>query len=212
MGSGTFNKHLEKFKDTHKDMEGVLICTGDSINEYKPIIGKNIVTIGVNRVYNHPKIVDTLDYYFFGSGYELPEEGDRRESIGKLDNKIIKMASSYRDGKVTGYGNILPENCKTINAIPFECGLVDFAKDISNDKMLGHSIVFPALQFLLYSGVKKINVVGADVDGFYCSGSEIHLHEWWVKFSKWFNGNYSNVEICIINPRRLSGIFTDVHQ
>lgn len=210
MGSATYNKHLEKFKDTHKDMEAVLMCTGDSINEYKPIIGENIITVGVNNIYKYPNLVKTLNYYFFGSGYEL--EPDRRTSIRNLDDKIIKMASSYRDGKPTGYGNILPENCKDINAIPFECGLVDFTNDIANDKMLGHSIVFPSLQFLLYTGVKKINIVGADIYGFYNTYNENHLYEWWAKFSEWFNKNYSNVEINIINPKKLKGMFNDVYQ
>jgi len=202
-----YNGHLFKYKDIHKDGEAVVLATGPSLTKYKLIEKNNAIIAGVNGIYNYTQFVEKLNYYFFGSHYEI--DSNHKEKVNSLDEKIIKFASVYRDGVPTGFGNITPENAEKINAIPFECGLVNFTNDIAGYKMLGHSIIFPTLQFLLYTGVKKINVVGCDIIGFYDSNNEAHLKEWWEKFKIWIASAYPEVEIIIINPVGLKGIFKD---
>lgn len=210
MNKATFNKHLEIYKDLHKDKTAILFTTGPTLKEYIPIAGEGIIRIGVNKIYKHPNITETLNYYFFGSSYENNVE--HRVEVNQIDNKIKKFASVYRDGAETGLGNITLQNAEKINATPFECGLIDFATDISDVKILGHSIVFPSLQFLLYTGVNKIYVVGCDVNNYYEQENVTHLKEWWQKFKNWVYEVYPHIEIIIINPVGLKGMFIDLNQ
>ena len=203
-----YNTSLEVYKNLHDGKEAVVLCTGQSLNNYKPITGD--IVVGVNRIYNYPELLKSLDYYFFGSGYET--DSAHKININSIDERIQKFASAYRDGASTGYGNITPEHATAINAIPFECGLINFTNNISEYKILGHSIIFPAMQFLLYTGVKKIYVVGCDIVGFYDSGNENHLKEWWDKFKAWVTEAYPKIEIVVVNPVGLKGMFIDHEQ
>ena len=205
-----FNKKLHIFKDINKDKDAVLMCTGNSVKKYVPIMGDNVVYAGVNRIYDYPDLTNLLDYYFFGSHYEI--DSKHKENIDLINPKIQKFASTYRDGQITNLGNITPESAGKINALTFECGLINFTNDIANFKMLGHSIVFPALQFLLYTGVKKIYLVGSDISGFYDKKNEEHLLEWWTKFKVWVEDVYPNVEIVCVNPIGLNGMFKEINQ
>lgn len=203
-----FNSHLITYKDIHKDKEAVIMATGNSIKNYIPVIGEDKVFLGLNKIYYYPDLLNISKYYFFGSGYEI--EFEHKINVDLISDKIQKFASVYRDGNVTSLGNIYPENAQKINAIPFECGLINFTDNISDYKMLGHSIVFPALQFLLYTGVKKISIVGCDISGF--QSDEQQLFEWWNKFREWVKIAYPNVEIVCVNPIGLKGMFKDVYQ
>lgn len=203
MGTGTYNKHLEVYKDIHKGMDGILLSTGPTIDKFKNFEGyDDLIKFGVNKIYRH-KFINDLDYYFFGSFYYV--EPDHKVNVDNLPKDLKKFSSVYRDGQETGLGNISRDDSDILGCVPFECGLEAFTDDISNDKILGHSIVFPVLQVMLYMGFKNIYIVGCDVTG---QDSKSNI-QWWHKFKTWKESTYEDVKITVINPITLRGLFND---
>ena len=125
-------------------------------------------------------------------------------------------------------GNLVPgcylhtdESAKKMGAIPIHCSTGAwkqdskfFAKDITSKDMYSHSIVFPALQLLLYAGIIKIYVVGCD-----CGGALSYIHEgsqWndgesvlvhWIAFKEFKEKEYPEVEMVVINSVNLKKLF-----
>ena len=214
--NSNFNKHLEKFKNIHNGKTGILFATGPSIKNYKSIEkSDNFIKFGVNTIYNYPEIVKELDYYFYGSHYYI--DSGHRENIEKVCSlkNITSFASAYEEGrshKDINRGNITPERAIEIGSIPFENNLSTFTNDIANYCTLGHSIVFPTIQFMLYMGITKIYLVGCD--GGFTSGVDSydpHLLYWWKKCKDFMDNNYSNVEIISVNPVSLKDVFIDIY-
>ena len=212
MYKSKYNKKLNKFKDIHKGKSAILFATGPTIKDYEPFEGsEKCIKVGLNRIYNYKKLLSDLDYFFFGSHYYVDEK--HRNNIDSVceNNEFIKLSASYENGTLTGRGNINPEDSLKLGAIPFENNLSDFSNDISKYAMLGHSIVFPAIQFILYTGVSTIYLVGCD--GGYTIGSvqsnDEHLLHWWSKFNEFKENYYNDVRIISINPISLKGRFED---
>ena len=202
MGTSKYNSGLKKYKDLHRGSEFVLIATGPTLNKFHKFNEyEKTIKVGVNKIYDNP-IINDLDYYFFGSDYYLNSE--HREKIEKLSPDINKFSSVYRDGSETGLGNINRSDSDRLNCTPFECCLDRFPDDQADDKLLGHSIIFPAIQIILYMGASKVYLVGCDLNG---HASE--LPHWWNEFKKWKDYKYPHVEISVINPVGLSGIFDE---
>ena len=208
------NKPLEKFKDIHKDMTAIIFATGPSIKNYTEIENsENFIKIGLNRIYDYPEILNTLDYYYYGSHYYLDKL--HKKNIEKVcENKnITTFASAYEDGrshKDINRGNITPERAIELGSIPFENTQKTFTNDIAQYCTLGHSIIFPPLQHILYMGFNKIYLVGCD-GGFTQgkSSDDVHLLNWWKKFVEFKNTYYPYVEIISVNPISLKYWFDD---
>jgi hypothetical protein len=202
MGTAKYNSGLKKYKDLHRGSEFVLIATGPTLNKFHKFDEyEKTIKVGVNKIYDNP-IINDLDYYFFGSDYYLNSE--HREKIEKLSPDINKFSSVYRDGSETGLGNINRSDSDRLNCTPFECCLDRFPDDQADDKLLGHSIIFPAIQIILYMGASKVYLVGCDLNG---HASE--LPHWWNEFKKWKDYKYPHVGISVINAIELSGIFDE---
>ena len=215
-----YNKPLEKFKNIHSGESAIIFATGPSINKYIPFEGsEECIKVGLNRIYVHEDITSDLDYYYFGSHYYLDET--HKKNIDKIclrstipgDYNFTKFASAYEDGVSHGEinrGNISPEDAIKIGAIPFENNLKYFTNDVANYSTLGHSIIFPPLQHILYMGIKIIYLVGCDggfMEGLN-SGDE-HLLHWWLQFKTFKEKYYNNIRIISINPVSLRGWFED---
>ena len=225
MIKATYNEGLEKFAGVNIGKSAALFATGPSLSIYSPVHFD--VAVGVNSVFNKPDILNILTDYFFGSSYEYHYKTGAgceqyRSKIKEIPNRIQKFSSVYREGKETGRGNITALSSKKINAIPFETNLTTFATDVSKYSMLGHSIVFPALQFLLFTGIKKLTLIGCDAtwpsEKVYIHNEDVpeedkneHYVEWWEKFKDFKDENYPDVEIISKNPMGLRGLFTDVY-
>jgi len=212
MYDSNFNKNLERFKNIHFKKSAILFATGPTIKKYKPFEGsENCIKVGLNRIYNYKNILSELDYFFFGSHYYVDKE--HKSKIDKVCKKykFTKLSASYENGSITGRGNIEPQDSIKLGAIPFENNLTHFTNDISNFAMLGHSIVFPAVQFILYTGISTLYLVGCD--GGYTVGSvqsnDKHLLHWWSKFNEFKIKYYNEIKIISINPVSLKGKFID---
>ena len=109
-----------------------------------------------------------------------------------------------------GRGNISPEDASQLGAIPFENNLSHFTNDVSKYATLGHSIVFPPLQIILYMGISTIYLVGCD--GGYTVGAQAgdsHLLRLWSEFKTFKEKYYKDVRVISINPVSLQGWFED---
>ena len=216
MYKSKFNKSLERFKNIHNGKTAILFATGPTIKKYTPLKNSvDFIEFGVNTIYNYPNITNNLNYYFYGSHYYI--HNVHRENIHKtcaLKN-ITSFASAYEEGrshKDINRGNITPERAIELESIPFENNLSTFTNDISEYATLGHSIIFPAIQIILYMGIKKIYIVGCD-GGFtqgQSSGDE-HLLFWWRKFVEFKKIYYPEVKIISVNPVSLKGWFDDIY-
>ena len=209
MYTATHNEHLKKFKDFHKNQSAILFATGPTIEKYQPFDGsQDCIKIGINSICDNQDLLFGLDYYFFGSGYY---KEPRKSRVDNIPSDIIKFGACYEHGSPTGRGNIHPDDCLKIGAIPFENNLTYFSNEISKYAMLGHSIVFPAIQFTLYTGVSTVYLVGCDCgfsEGPVTSGDPELLH-WWSTFKEFKEKYYSDVKIISINPVSLKGYFED---
>jgi hypothetical protein len=217
MYKSKFNKSLEQFNNIHKEKTGILFATGPTIKQYKHIENsENFITFGVNTIYNYPDITNDLNYYFYGSWYYVAH--DHRKNIEKFlveKKNIISFASAYEEGrshKDINRGNITPERAIALGSIPFENNLSTFTNDVSKYATFGKSIVFPALQIMLYMGINKIYIVGCD--GGYTDNnlSKVHsgdkrLLECWQKFIQFKKKYYPSVKIISVNPVSLEKYF-----
>jgi hypothetical protein len=206
-----YNKGFLSFKNIHAGKTGVLIAPGPSLCRWTS--DSNTINVGLSWVVNRPDIVNDLKYFFFGSGYHYTyafgscKDGDEvyREKINNLPDTIQKFASSYRNSELTGYGNITPDSAIEINAIPFDCQTPNnnsvFTKDIDDNMILGMTIVFPAIQFMLYTGLNKIFLVGCDHGGNFLNK--------WYEFKNFADIEYPDTRIISINPVALKGLFID---
>ena len=218
---------LQKYKDLHENESAVIFGSGPSLNSYDRslIPEKNVIFVGVNSLIFNDSL--ELDYYFCADDFEKRyEEGHPNRSFPLTQLEQIKSKSpalkTFCVTKIHGGAheavNILftSQEMADVRATSIEIstlsGAENFQKDITLKPMYNHSIAFPALQFLLYVGVKKIYLVGFDAGGkhsYFCEDKEWEDNQvWnWVEFRDFKNDKYPDVEIVSVNPRNLKGLF-----
>ena len=219
-----FNKIFSEYKNSHIDETATLFCTGPTLDEYNEADYPPSIKVGVNYICRHKFFNQehegsiNLDYYFFGhrreSGNELSVEGwgeSKKTATVKSETFIPKdfktnkekfCVSIINGGEDPNHYSV--KEAVDIGAIPIaaEHGRV-FPLDISRFPLYSHSIAMPAMQFLLYCGFKKIFLVGCD-----CSGDDYLCQiENWRQLKSFIDSNYPHVEIILVNPVSLTGLF-----
>ena len=222
-----------QFKDLHKGRVAALLCTGYSLNYYqKP--HPDVIQCGVNTSIFTPHRND-LDYYF------IQDSGQTGYTNSYLRRKTEYDA--YHPSLEKFYGVSLSKELRasagSAGAIPFEFSygtLVkyggytttdhaetpQFCKDIGAENALpatAGSVAFPALQFLLYTGVTTIYLVGCDVTVSDRAGDTIGSNtnnyarqgflKRWRQFAQWVAQAYPHVRIINVNPIGLCGLFKE---
>lgn len=216
MIKSTYNKSLGRFRNIHSGKTAILFATGPSIKNYKNLDdSENYIKIGVNRIYDYPQILKTLNYYYYGSHYYL--DILHKENIEKIcaNKNITTFAAAYEDGrshKDINRGNISPERAIELGSIPFENTLHTFTNDVEKYCTRGESIIFPPLQHILYMGFDKIYLVGCDC-GFTQgkSSGDTDLLNLWKGFKIFKDIHYPHVKIISVNPVSLRGWFDDIY-
>ena len=212
------NHIFKPYKDRHIGETGILFATGPTLNSYKPIDEKAI-KFGVNSIVFKKDI--KLDYHFFGDrplnhpdwidGYDYIDE------TYKTDINIQRFIHVLVDGKKLD-SQLNDDEVERLEGIGYEITTGDeIKKNISKYKLLNHSIVFSCLQFMLYTGIKRIYLVGCDMSNIRSFRDERALPQtmysgndhtsYWILFKKFIEVEYSNVEIISINPVGLKGMF-----
>jgi hypothetical protein len=194
------------FRRRHQGYEGILYGTGPSLNDYdfREDDGSRI-RVGLNSFITEKR---KIDYYFFG-------HMDARSA------KYLRAVKAFRGIKF-GYtkvdGNarptwLNPRQALDLRALPFELTEnIYFHDDIAAKPMVNHAINFAALQFMVYSGMKKIYLVGCDCSQVISNrdsgldknrGVEV-LVEAWKKFAEYAK---DRVEVVSVNPVALKDLF-----
>jgi len=219
------NEIFKEYKNIHKGESAVLVAGGPSLEKFIPL--KDIIYVGVNHIgkyklfnQNLPKSIK-LDYYFFSDRDRYMEKDFEvtRQKFGSclIDGEehpaiLTKKEVESLGGKAFEQSNYL--------YLDDDHGFPD---DISESPCYGHTITMPALQFLIYAGISKIYLVGADcsggpsfgIDGPDFFGKERDYTETlpdWTNFKKYLNKKKPNVRIVSINPVGLKGYFEDIYQ
>lgn len=182
------------------------------------------IHIGVNRAFQLNKV--DFDYYFLQdySG-KTPEYIEELNNYRK--NECVKFYGLTMEYKYEPERTVPESHAIKANALRyrtdrdfsnFNC---QFAYDISTQPLgCFETIVFPALQFALWTYPRRIYLVGCD-----CSLSGYaydtkyknylkpdNLISAYKKFKQFAHKYYPDVEIISINPVGLKGIFKDEYQ
>lgn len=237
---------FSRYKNIHKDGVGILFAPGPSLKKfnYDFISDDSFIQVGINSVIYNDNI--NLDYYF--SSHEKSRKKVRERQ---------RLAAQYKDGVVLNPVEVAYNKqvknifcCTTVNGsshpqhlnddeikgfgvIPYDViskpGFKNFKSDISKHSFYNQSNSFPAIQFLLYTGVKKIYLVGHDcgAGSSYLSPNERSIYDvflagekvrkkanlvpHWKICKEFIDINYPDVDIVSVNPVNLKGIFNDVY-
>lgn len=238
----THKQSFGKYKDIYRGKTIVVCAPGPSLNQYA--FDDRYIHIGVNSLLFHDKV--KLDYYFnqhipseydfWGNGVDVHPIRRKKylESFPKL--KCVKFI-----GQMVGDGwNISPPFGEVSNAEYGTYYISDretthhFCPDIRYGFLYGaRSVIFPALQFALFTNPQRILLVGADgysaasvnyfseesdaylKEAFATNRSEIlnditeGIGDIYKEFKKFAAIRYPNTEIIMVNSVHYKGIFRD---
>lgn len=212
------------FKAKHSGQDIVLMATGPSLKDYVPIA--NSVTIGVNQAFRRSGV--ELDY-LFAQDYEavskvMPDMNNYRKG------RCVKFYGYTTDWTSLERNHVIPES-DAIDAdalryrtdrnrvLPYEW---EFAYDlVSQPLACCGTIVFPAMQFALWTNPRRIYLVGCDCSNlghFEKNDSSLGnvdlrgLVRPWRELKKFAEIYYPKTEIISVNPVGLKGLFKDLYQ
>ena len=151
----------------HKNQEVVLLASGPTLNHFSPDMIPNAVFAGVNKVIVSERFRDVLSYWFasdYGNGLgKTAEEISKMHlprckkyfgimKVGHVAEKaaeVLQFPIHYIENQGAQYFYI------TDSALfPYDISLFPFTS--------GGSVIFPLLQFMMYTHPKRIYLVGCD--------------------------------------------------
>lgn len=209
-----------KYRGICAGKEVVIVGAGPTLDDYVPI--PDAIHIGVNKTFLCEKVA--LDYLFIQDYFEDTQDA----ADAYLPETCRKFYGYHPNGSV----GAIPEACATrANAeryffedLPL-CSRSPFPPDISRARLgTFSSVIFPALQFALWTHPKRIYLVGCDCTSLgHCRGitdktsagtkfplaTERLLHGW-SEMKKFAERFYPDVEIVSVNPVGLKGMFRDM--
>ncbi|MDR0485960.1 MAG: hypothetical protein LBH29_04465 [Elusimicrobiota bacterium] len=238
----THKKTFLPYRNFNSGKEAVLLATGPSLDDFKPI--KNAVYAGVNGAFRYKKV--NLDFYFTKHphpGFEnwaLNEGKDIAKFYGKIIGNFAHTGNNYSfqsraNAHIYAASHNNAKVFYQIFAEPEPENKEDhiFTYDIDSQVLVScYSIVFAAMQFLLWTNPSKIYIAGAD-----CCPQTARKHfsdskdddlkpetpnetfQWsvprviggWQKMKMFAEHFYPNTQIISINPIGLKGLFKDIY-
>jgi hypothetical protein len=235
-------KTFPKYKGINTGKNVVVMGSGNSLNYYETI--ENAIHIGVNSVSRFDKI--KLDYLFWA--HDWPSD---RKDVDEFRNKILNYPckkffcfaliahASLRDQ----YKNIenFEEFCYSRIwhiAVMKKSFRPKFAYNLSSEPLvMWPSIIFPAMQFALWTHPAKIYIAGCDLinEKIVEKKCNHYFHnynhndipisnnldairftkalyrDYWEMFKDFAQTMYPEIEIISINPIGLKGLFKDIY-
>jgi len=207
-----------EYRACHTGRDVVVVAAGPSLNYYRPI--ENAIHVGVNRVFQYPKV--HLDYYF-AQDFTNPNLPQFRQ----LDQVTAKIF----------LGIVANQAYQEINAsesLSVRLGASRYYFDTSPSDMIYpdirffpladyFTVVFPAIQFALYTNPAKLYLVGCDTSyfGYFSNDHQTESYDQmtmylshrlagYIKLKKFAAQYYPDTCIYSINPVNLRGLFSDV--
>jgi hypothetical protein len=212
-------KTFTPFKNKHQNQEIVVIGTGPTAKLYTPL--KDAIHLGVNHSFLLKNV--KLDYFFIQDFYE------KKDMIKDINNyqgnnciKFYGLTTEYEGG----YNRVVPESDAILaSALRYRTDweqLEGFQSKFSYNittQALGcfGSVIFPSLQFALYTNPKRIYIVGCDLtNNHFYDNKTLHnyynkYYPTWQKFKEFAQIYYPSTEIVSINPVGLKGMFKDIY-
>lgn len=205
------------FKNKHRGQDIVILASGLTLKYFKPL--KNCVYIGVNKSFAARKA--PLDYLFIQdfSG-ATPGYINKVKSLDCVKFYGLTCEDTFPE-------RTIPEDLRLdAGAYPYRADWenipnfqTEFAYDLSTQSLgCGGTVVFPALQFALWTNPRRIYLVGADTS---CAGYfdgkgknflvPDRLLPLYRKFKAFARQYYPCTEIISVNPVGLKGIFKDIY-
>ncbi len=239
----THRNTFGKYKDINKGKTVVICAPGPSLNRYQ--FNETFIHIGVNSVIFNNKL--KLDFYFnqhipantdFGTNGLDIEPAVRQKYIKYFsESKCIQFLGQ----KIGKDWNISPPfgEYSNSNYNPYYISDIEtthqFFADIRYNFLYGStSIIFPALQFALFTNPKRILIVGSDgynvsKENYYSKYIDEELDkrianiskenflisvnkkmiEIYKELQKFALIRYPNTEIIMVNPVHFKGIFKE---
>ena len=212
--------HADTFGQYKNSLHGkdvVLVATGPSLKNFIPL--KDVVYVGVNKAFTYDKI--KLDYSFV-QDYTIGEI-----TLDQLEKYAGQNGTKLFYGDIVGIAHI-PEECakragaKRYYTDSFREPNFKLAHQIDQEPLGDfNSIVFSAMQFILWCHPKRVYIVGCDCSlGGYFNSKEknsfcvpaTEMVKRWENLRDFAKEFYSDVEIISINPVGLKGVFKDLYQ
>ncbi|MDR2133392.1 MAG: hypothetical protein LBP30_08675 [Clostridiales Family XIII bacterium] len=224
---------FEEYLNLHAGREIVLVATGSTLNDYKPIEGA--VHVGVNTAYRYEKVC--LDYHFsqdYQREYFCLVNGKEKYDAyinGIINIKCKKFIGHYSQDSPVKYIEISQSDFNQMAATRYfvdnEPSETIYPDIRFHPLMCFFSIVFPAMHFALFTNPRRIYLVGCDLiaEGKYkhFDGTEVRAEEWllnnyefikntaWPKVKEFATRCYPDTEIVSVNPVGLKGLFRDIY-
>ena len=217
--------NVQPFKGEHAGQSAVLLCTGPTLNEYVheevDEHNRRVITVGLNGAI-FTKVAKT-----YGLDYVFVQDAERGSQVKTAFYKRVDEFTSFKPRRRTFYGlfrtnHIGPTDEETAAAgatryeseYPACADLVPLVADVGRYTFGGScSVAMSALQFLLYTGVSYIKLVGCDITkGAYAWEKEqqapqnTELLRMWELVPDFLARHYPNVVVEVIRPVGLKGI------
>ena len=226
-----FSQHQKiftQYRNANVGKDIVIVACGPTAKSFTPI--KNAVYIGLNRAIR----LDTIkfDFWFMQDfGNSTPQE--REDYIAYKGNNCVKFfgVSNFSDLR-NGHDHHNPSELDIVRAnglkyyhdynSAMNLWRSEFTYDISVSPLSNFgSVVFPALQFALWTNPRRIFLVGCDCTAtghFYSDGDKTGLppnnviRKSYEDFKDFAHCHYPETEIISVNPVGLRGVFRDWDQ
>ena len=222
-----FENPFKNYKDTHRGESAIFFGSGPSILNFDiNKVKSDVIKIGLN---DQIFLDLDLDYWFMGDSHrqEFDYFYGRYESYNEYKpkkQKFIRICNWAPNQYVTLNGVKVPRNGQLPLDMKYSKYYVANSAGNSSECLFnedlgeGHlnavaSITFEALQFILYTGVEKLFLIGHDCDyttgtfrtqfaGQHVEGN--HMLQYWPLVKDWVEKNYPDVNIYSINPVALN--------
>ena len=209
-----------KYRNIHAGRELVIVGAGPTLDDYDPI--PEAVHVGVNKTFLCEKL--SLDYLFIQDYFpDIQDAADAyrpglcKKFYGRHPDPHVAPIPE-RSADEAHAERYFFEDLPTDTVCPFP-------PDISCARLgTFSSVIFPALQFALWTHPKRIYLVGCDCSSLgHCAGitsktsAEMKLPlnvnrllYGWTKMKGFIEKYYPDVEIVSVNPVGLKGMFKDI--
>lgn len=204
-------KVFPQFKNINQGKDVVLVATGPTLKDYEPI--KDAVHIGVNKAFKFDKVkFDYLITQDFSANKNYIDDFCNYDAIKFLGILSLVCPQCIIPESIAEKYNINRFYTAHPDELPFPP--LDISSSIFWD---AYSVVFPTMQFILWTNPKKIYLVGCDCSEGYFDNTQTdfpanHLIDGWKKLKEFASIYYPETEIISINPVGLKGVFKDIYQ
>lgn len=214
-----------EYKNKYNGKEVVVVATGPSLNNYKPI--PNAIHVGINKAFLQDIV--PLDYYFAFDYHGIIDfieqiTDEKYKDVKKFYGICFETLADCREKDQRDH--VIPEslairhNAKRFytysyrNAHYFK---TMFHHEIDKSWLTDASVAIVAAQFALFTNPKRIYLVGCDCSDRYFEGTKApkpmgFLVKHWKDFKDFASLYYPETEIVSVNPVGLKGVFTDLYQ